>query len=330
MGASRLVASRAQIAAGLDVAALDSGFAVGLASTPREATGLRLGGVGMRVLETLRVKAPASVAHVAVDQGRDDDADAMDIRYDQGDVRTVAGFRTSDPFRLIHRQGAISAVLDESTGHSTVKPLWVVPPSRPLAPAKPVADVLRAAARDDGGAVVALRRASTLWVGVVDATIAPAGPLVSIPRKTSSLGAPALATWGGGGAVAWAEKPLGEHDWVVVVASFSPDGEGESALVDVRVIGKGMSPTLAELPDGDLLLAHSDGPAGAHRVVASRLGRDLEPRGRPVVVSPEAVNAGQPSLAVRADGRALIAFFAAARGRSPSVHATALACDPGL
>jgi hypothetical protein len=35
-----------------------------------------------------------------------------------------------------------------------------------------------------------------------------------------------------------------------------------------------------------------------------------------------------PVAAVRADGRALVAFFASARGKA-SVLATPLACDPG-
>jgi hypothetical protein len=130
--------------------------------------------------------------------------------------------------------------------------------------------------------------------------------------------------------VAWAEKAAGEREWSVVVAGFAPDDKGATVVGPVREIGKGMSPTVAALPDGDLLLAYADGPTGAHRVVARRLASDLQPRGEPLVVSPESVNAGQPVAAVRADGRALVAFFAADHGRLPSVHATPLACDPRL
>ena len=184
---------------------------------------------------------------------------------------------------------------------------------------RPVAfgpELVRAVGRDDGGAVIALRRPSMFYLGVTDASLAPAGPLVALSRKGATVGTPSVAPWGGGGAVAWAEREAGEREWSIVVAGFTPDGEGATTLGPVRVIGKGMSPTLAALPDGDLLLAHADGPPGAHRVVAVRLGRDLDPRGEPLVVSPESINAGQPALAVRPDGRAHRRVL---RGRSGSV-----------
>ncbi|MCW5831732.1 MAG: hypothetical protein KIS78_04670 [Labilithrix sp.] len=61
------------------------------------------------------------------------------------------------------------------------------------------------------------------------------------------------------------------------------------------------------------------------------LGRDLEHSRRAARRYRDAINAGQPALPrVRPDGRAIVAFFAADRGRSASVFATALACDPGF
>jgi hypothetical protein len=62
------------------------------------------------------------------------------------------------------------------------------------------------------------------------------------------------------------------------------------------------------------------------------MDRALTPRAEPLVVSPESVNAGQPVAAVRSDGGALVAFFAAEKGGSATapVLATPLACDPGL
>jgi hypothetical protein len=328
IGASRILAHRAQIGPGLDVSVLDTGFGVGLAATSAEAVGVRVEGSGLRVAETLRVKTASQVHHVAVEAGHEDESDGFDVRIDQGDARTVIGGAEAPPFRVVARGGVVSVV--EGPGPKALhKQLWLVPPPR-MTGSKPAPEVIRAAGREDGGAVVALRRPAMLLLGAVDPTHAPAGPLVSINRKGATVGTPALATWGGGGAVAWAERPPGEREFVIVVASFSPDGEGATHLGPIRVIGRGMSPSIAELPDGDLLLAHSDGPAGAHRVVALRLGPDLEPRGEAIAVSPESTNAGQPVAAVRADGRALVAFFAADRGRAPSVLATPLSCDPGL
>jgi hypothetical protein len=115
-----------------------------------------------------------------------------------------------------------------------------------------------------------------------------------------------------------------------VVASFVSATDGEQEAPTLRAVGAGMSPALVALPDGDLLLAYAVGGAGTHRVVAQRLARDLTPRGEPIAVSPEALNAGQPAIAMGAGGRALVAFFGAETGRAPSVLATPLACDPGL
>jgi hypothetical protein len=115
-----------------------------------------------------------------------------------------------------------------------------------------------------------------------------------------------------------------------MVAGFSPDGLGTTAVGTPRVLGEGVSPALAAFPDGDLLLVYTTGTLGAHRVVAQRLGRGLEPRGEPLVLTPETADAVQPVAAVRPDGRVLVAFFTAERGRRTAVQATPLACDPGL
>ncbi len=365
-GDARLLASRAQIGPGLDVSVLETGFGVALAAGTREAVGLRVEGSGLRIAETVRVKSPSLVSHAVVESGREEESDNLDVRVDSDEARTVIGGGEAPPFRIVARGGAVMALLDDLRG-VRVRNLWFVPgtrfaaapmraparapsaksslyrppgftkvadPPRPAAaPGPVVSDVVRAVGRDDGGAVIALRRPSTLWLGVTDASLAPAGPLVSIVRKGATVGSPAVAPWGGGGAVAWAERQPGEREWTVVVAAFTPDGEGATTVGPVRVIGKGMSPTLAALPDGDLLLAHADGPSGAHRVVAVRLGRELEPRGEPLVVSPDSINAGQPVAAVRPDGRAIVAFFAADRGSPPraaTVFARPLACDPGF
>jgi hypothetical protein len=115
-----------------------------------------------------------------------------------------------------------------------------------------------------------------------------------------------------------------------MVATFGGIDAGVRAEPTLRSMGAGMSPSIAMLPDGDLLLAYAVGASGSHRVVIRRLGRELEPRGEEIFVSPDEVNAGQPSAAVAADGKGLVAFFGAAHGRPASVLATPLACHPGL
>jgi hypothetical protein len=183
-GASRILASRAQIGPGLDVSVLETGFGVALASGSMEATGLRVEGSSrLRVAETVRVKHPGLVNHVAVD-GREDDADGIDVRVDSDEARTVVGAGDAAPFRVVARGGYVMALLDDPRG-ARIRTLWPVPgvklpapaPAAPTtaasSPYRPhglvaahgshvfATEVVRASGRDDGGAVVAIRRPST-------------------------------------------------------------------------------------------------------------------------------------------------------------------------
>lgn len=336
-GASRVLATRARLAPGLDVNVLDGGFGVGFAASADEALGLRLDGASLRVADRVRVRSGAGVKHVAVDAARHDD-DGIDVRIDADDARTVVPDGDPPAFRLAIAGGWIQLV---SGAPPRGKVLWRMPgaarptasaPADARASASVAASVpdLRAAARDDGGAVIALRRPPALWLGLVDAHLAAQGPLVALARPGAVLGMPAVAPFGGGGAVAWAERPAGDRELVVMVAAFGAGADGAREAPTLRRVGAGMSPSIARMPDGDLLLAYAVGTAGSHRVLVRRLGRDLEPRGEPVFVSPDEVNAGQPVAAVAWDGRAVVAFFGAERGRPASVLATPLACDTGL
>lgn len=336
VGPPRVLASRARLGPGLDVSVLDGAFGVGFAAAEREALGVRVERSSLRVAERVRVRASAEVRGVAVDAPAEDADEPVELRVDADGAAFVAPDQ-GPPFRVAASGGWIVARrLDAS---ATPRTLWALPWAAPPRPARgfarlgarkvppPPAEPVHVAARDDGGAVVALRRSSSLWVGAIEPSLAPAGPLAAIPRAGAAVGKPSVAPWGGGGAVAWAERAAGEREWSVAVAGFAPDGEG---VGPVRVVGPGMSPSLAPMPDGDLLLVYSVGAAGSHRVVAQRLGRDLAARGEPLFVSPDKVNAGQPRAAVAADGRGLVAFFTAERGRAPHVLAAGLACDSGL
>ena len=361
-GGPRVLSTRAHLGPGLDVNAADGGFGVGFAASAVEALGIRLDGSRLRVADRVRVRLAAggAVRHVSVDPFRDEDG--LDLRVDAGETRTVVPDGQAPAFRVAVTNGWVQASLVGGDVGQFVpaRALWRAPglpnatanaaaksrveatmPTRDgfvrlgTAPARPrVVSVMppdvRAAAREEGGAVVALRRGSTLWLGTFDDQFNAEGPLLSVPRAGAALGMPSVSPWGGGGAVAWAERPAGDREWIIVVASFAGAVDGAHEAPNVRVIASGMSPSLAMLPDGELLLAYAVGASGSHRVVVQRLGRDLEPRGEPIVVSPDALNAGQPAAAVGADGRGLVAFFAAERGRPVSVLATPVACDPGL
>ena len=356
-GASRVLASRAQVGPGLDVSPLESGFAVGLASGSMETVALRVEGTGLRVAERVRSHSPAIVHRLAVDPL---DEDGLDVRVDSEEARTIVG---TPPFRIIARNGAISAWRD--TAPST---LWTLPPrtdvrapvllpappprrpaflarldsertsfdrkarssgkdpkpegTRPIFMPSAAVESVRAAGLRDGGAVVVVRRTSLLLVGLVDPSLRADGGLVQIARK-NPVSMPAVAPAGTGGVVVWSEK-LGNES-VVMAALVTPDGEG-SRVAALEAVGKGTSPSVTELPDGDLLFAFTEPTAGAHRVVVARFAHDLSPRGEPIVVSPVTADAIQPVAAVRPDGSAIVAFFTSERGHV-AVVATPLACD---
>jgi hypothetical protein len=409
-GSSKVLAKHAHLAPGLDVNVVDGSFGVGFAASRDEAVGMRVDGSPLRVGDRVRVRTASAVRHVAVEGGRGDDDDTVDVRVDGDDSRTVVPDGETPAFRVTTAGGWIQIV---GAGLSTGKTLWPVPGAGARASARASASAgagarasagasagagagagaaaraadakakgdaiveamtaararagatrthdgfvrigsaaapsgapfglrrfvaapepvdLRVAARSEGGAVVALRRPSALWLGLVSGRFAAEGPLVALTRPGAAVGMPAVAPYESGGAVAWAERAGGEHEWLVMVASFTTPDDGSSPheAPAIHVIATGMSPSLAELPDGDLLLAYAVGSAGAHRVVVQRLGHGLEPRGDALVVSPEELNAGQPAAAAAPDGRALVAFFGAERGRPSSVLVTPLACATGM
>lgn len=362
-GSTTVVARRARLASGLDVNALAGGFGVAFAASGGEALGVRLHGTPLRIAERLRVRTGGPVRHATATSGggRSDD-DGIDLRIDSDDARSVVPDGDAPVVRL-----AVVGAWVQAIAAGSRRTLWAVP-GRAAPPTKasatkargnggaaggaalrthdgfvriggrtshaaPAGRVqptdLRAAARSDGGAVIALRQSSALWLGMLDAKLTPNGPLIALARPSARLGMPSVAPSNQGAAVAWAERSVGGHEWMIMVASFGEHGEHGGQAPTSKPIGAGMSPSLAMLPDGELLLAYAVGAPGSHRVVVRRLGRDLEPRGEPVFVSPAELNAGQPSAAVGADGGALVAFFAAGLGHPPRVLATPLACDLG-
>lgn len=323
-GPPRMLSARAHLPAGIDVSTLEAGFGVAFASGPGEAVAVRTDGSLLRDADRVRLRTTTSPRHVVVEPARDDGAGELDVLVDGDDARSVpiegpTGIAT---LRIVGDRLRVAAGGKE-------RGTWLVPGAGPRGSKTSLHNVdIRAASRDGGGLVVALRRGPAMWIGLLDHELVPEGPLVSIARAGVTTGMPTVAAFGGGAALAWAERKLGEREWVVFAAAIGgPDDEART----VRLVGAGMSPSLAALPDGDLLLVQSEGTAGGHRVVARRLARDREltPRGEPVVVSPDDVNAGQPAAAVAMDGRALVAFFAAGAGRA-AVVARPLACDPGL
>lgn len=313
----RFVAPRALVNPGLDVSTTSTGFVVAFASASDEASAVRLEGTTLRAAENVRLRANAGASApirrvVARDVDGDDVAATIALHADTDDARSVLPEGDSAPFRI-----AVAGPYVVARTHDRTHSLW----SLPLPPKDRRIDALRVAPRDDGGAVVVIKRANTFYLGLVNGGFAPTGPLQTITRANASLGTPFVVANGGGAALAWAERPIGAREWTVMVASM---GGGE---METKAVAAGMSPSLGVFPDGTLAVAYADGPAAAHRIVVRRLAADLTPAADPVVASTDGLNAGQPVLEIRSDGRALVSWLAVARGQPPSVYATPLECD---
>jgi hypothetical protein len=259
----------------------------------------------------MRPNAAAAIRHVLA---RDVDGDVLDVRADTDDGRTVLPDDDEAPlFRVALARGQVVARAGDRT-HL----LWTLPLPRK----DRRVDALRVASRDDGGAVVVLKKQSTFYVGFANGgALAASGPLLSLSRGNATVGTPYVVAHGAGAALAWAERARGASEWTVMLASI---GGGE---METRPLGSGISPSIAVLPDGGLVIAYAEGPAAAHSIVVRRLAPDFKPSTDLVVASPPNVNAGQPVVDVRADGRALVAWLAVARGQPAAVYATPLQCD---
>jgi hypothetical protein len=308
--APRFVAPRALVNPGLEVSSTETGFVVAFASATDEASAVRLEGTMLRAAETLRVRPHAS-APIRRVVARDVDA-SLEAHADADDSRIVLAETDGPPFRI-----ALAGTYLVARTPDRTRSLW----SMPLPPKDRRIDALRVAPRDDGGAVVVAKRGNALHLGFVNGALSPTGPLQTITRPNATLGTPFVVANGGGAALAWAERANGAREWTVMVASM---GGGE---LETKPIAAGMSPSLGVFPDGTLAVAYADGAASAHRIVVRRLGADLSPLGDPLIASEEGLNAGQPIIDIRPDGRALVAWFAVTRGQPPSVRATPLVCD---
>lgn len=298
---SRVIAARAELGPALDAAALDSGFGVGLVSKPHEATGIRLEASTLRTAETVKVRSTWPVTRVAVDKG-DTEEDRLEVRVDGNDTKTLETQKIT-----AHKGGVFTT---DASGNPQL--LWA------LHGVAPKSETVRAVSRSDGSALVAVRRTGVMWIGVTGQ-----GAIVPVLRDKKTLGTPTLAPMPAGGMVAWAERDP-SSPFSVLVARVDVDGK-HTIVGEPEAIAEGISPALATLPSGELLLAYSDGKAGAHRVVAQRLAPDLTPRGDLLVLSSPGLNAGQPAIAVDAEGRAIVAYLAIENGRA-EVHATSLSC----
>ncbi len=104
----------------------------------------------------------------------------------------------------------------------------------------------------------------------------------------------------------------------------SPEAPKELAIPEGGPGEQAMSPSVAGLGAGRFIVAWSEGTP-THQVRAQTLNADGSRSGAPIALSVPGINAGQPQVAVGADGRGVVAFVAA-KGKAYEIHATAMSC----
>jgi len=181
------------------------------------------------------------------------------------------------------------------------------------------------------GIALTFRRGNAVYVGVArgDAALTPEGPLHHIGGLGPQVGSPSIHLSGDTVLVAWADRAGAQDPWLVrwsrLPAGGTPDAPKELALPDGGLGGQAMSPAVAGLGGGRFLVAWTEGPVSNHQVRAANVNADGSTSGPALSISAPGLNAGQPQIAIGADGRGAVAFLA--KGKSAyEIHATPLAC----
>jgi hypothetical protein len=180
----------------------------------------------------------------------------------------------------------------------------------PFVVVAPRGDAARAA-KLDGDALVAFRRANAVWLQ------RGAGPAIRLSGDARQVGAPTIAARDGVAAIAWAERGAAKAPWRVRWARVSGAASPEAQALPDGVLGEeAMAPAIAVLEGGRVLLAWTDGKVASHEVRAALVDASGALVGSPLTLSPAGANAGQPQIAIRDDGRGVVAFFVASDAKN--------------
>jgi len=321
-GDAHIMSPRAFIPSGVEATPIAGGLALGFATTARDAVVLGVDPTSLAITSTLKGRAlggdlrrvtPLVVQNkltVVPEVDRKDRLGgrrvlatnpAIDVGVIDGELvwapRGLSSFAT-----LFHLdgEGPVDAIRGVPLGHTK-------------------------------GVAVAFRRGGAVYVGLAkgDSVLTSIGSLQRIEGLGPQVGSPALATSGDAVIVAWADRAGAQDAWQIrwtkVDAAGSAAPPKTFAVPDGGLGGPAMSPSVAGLGGGRFVLSWSEGPVSNHQVRAANVGADGAVSGAPLSVSAPGLNAGQPQIAVGADGRGAIAFLA--KGKAGyEVHATPLTC----
>ena len=301
-GEPRVVARRVVVAGGIESSVTDGRFALGVMTSPREGRALEVDVATLATIASARIGAALPLRRVVplLPTG-----DVVDAAGDVGD-----GARTA-----IDPRGAVTIAPARIWKIGGIAPVEAVR-ATPLTSMK--------------GYAVAFRRASAIWLGATggDDAGTPYASLVRLSEPGRRVGAPSVAVSGDAVVAAWAERTA-DTPWRIKWTRWRPGLAPESThdfVIPVGGLGEqAMSPSVAGLGDGRVLLAWTEGPPTNRQVRVQLIGADDVPAGDAIAVSADGVFSGQGQVAVGADGRGIVAFFASRSGEF-DVVAAPLAC----
>jgi hypothetical protein len=329
-GQSRVLASSATVAAGIEVRAFGTDVALGFAADDHRATVLRVNPASLDV--SASVDAPSSEAVHRVTPvlpapepaGRGPLAAAIDTDA-SGDA--LQGRRTIPLPSPLELGASGGSVWWAHPGGAAAGKLWPIEGEGNV-------EALRGAVESTAEATttaIGLRHAGAVWLGTATGRtdLAPRGGLARIEGLGGGVGQPALAINDGVVLAAWADRASAGDPWRLRWVRFrAGEAPGTPGTFTPPAGGQGeqaMSPGVTAVPGGRFLLVWTEGPATRHDVRALTLSRDGQPLGPPLVISHVGINAGQGQAAVTAGQHGLVGFLESASGGF-EVVATPIAC----
>jgi hypothetical protein len=323
-GEAHVVSPRAYMPAGVEALAVPGAIALGFATDARNGTGVTVDPASIGITTTVKARALGG------------DARRMSPIFDKGKLTLVAGVDKKGDKLLGRRVVGTSPPIDVGVAEGSLA--WA-PQGRnswaklfPIGGDGPVDAIRAVPLGSTRGIAVALRRGNAVYVGVAkgEAVLEPEGSLARIEGlgQAGQVGSPSITTSGDTVIVAWSDRASSREPWQVrwtkLAIGGAPEEPKQLALPPGGYGTQAMSPSVAGIGGGRFVIAWSEGTP-SHQVRAITLSADGTPSGSAMALSAAGVNAGQPQVAVGADGRGVIAFLAA-KGKAYELHATPVAC----
>jgi hypothetical protein len=325
-GEPKMIAPRAVVAAGIEAHALGGGLALGFAPTARDAVATSLDPATLSPTATVHAKPSGGDARRVTPILVGGKLAAIADVERKGDK--LVGRRVVASSALVDIGVADGAIVSTPHGRDTYAKLFSLDSG-------PDVEALRAVPLGERGKGIALafRRGNTIYFGAAkgDGSLEADGELSKVAGLGGQVGSPALTVSGDTIVVAWADRADASEDWKIRFVRGKVGGTAEGAQTQTLSVpegglgGQAMSPSLAPLSGGRVLLAWVEGPVASHQIRAGVLDSDGTLSGSPIAVSPTGVNAGQPAVVV-GSGRGAVAYIAV-KGRALEVHATPISCS---